>query len=375
MTRSKLSFRPRASVLALEPRVLFDGAGAMAAVDYLADVPAKTESAKEVEAEKTPATAAPVTLASPRAEDAGISRVGTDSVITTVLIVDTRVADYASLLAGLPANAVLRVVDSGESGLNAVSQALAGLQGIESVQIISHGTPGSFTLGSDTVDAASVAAHGAQLQAWAGHLTADADILLYGCDVGQGAQGESLITQLAAVTGADIAASSNATGAAAKGGDWVLERNTGAGRLAGFMQAMKEAHISVPENWIVQGDFEPESGYRAMQQIVSQPHRPTAVFCGGDIMAMGALCAADELGLRVPQDISVIGYDNVRNARFFTPALTTIHQPKDSLGETAFNMLMDRIVNKREESQSIEVHPRLIERRSVADGPFRDYRR
>ncbi|MCL7659519.1 substrate-binding domain-containing protein, partial [Klebsiella pneumoniae] len=54
---------------------------------------------------------------------------------------------------------------------------------------------------------------------------------------------------------------------------------------------------------------------------------------------------------------------------------TTIHQPKDSLGETAFNMLLDRIVNKREEPQSIEVHPRLIERRSVADGPFRDYRR
>ena len=138
-----------------------------------------------------------------------------------------------------------------------------------------------------------------------------------------------------------------------------LERNTGAGRLAGFMKAMEEALITVPENWIVQGDFEPESGYRAMQQIVSQQHRP----------------AADELGLRVPQDISVIGYDNVRNARFFTPALTTIHQPKDSLGETAFKMLLDRIVNKREESQSIEVHPRLIERRSVADGPFRDYRR
>lgn len=154
-----------------------------------------------------------------------------------------------------------------------------------------------------------------------------------------------------------------------------LERNTGAGRLAGFMKAMEEALINVPDNWIVQGDFEPESGYHAMQQILSQSHRPTAVFCGGDIMAMGALCAADEMGLRVPQDVSVIGYDNVRNARYFTPALTTIHQPKDSLGETAFNMLLDRIVNKREESQSIEVHPRLVERRSVADGPFRDYRR
>lgn len=157
--------------------------------------------------------------------------------------------------------------------------------------------------------------------------------------------------------------------------DGPLERNTGAGRLAGFMKAMEEALINVPDNWIVQGDFEPESGYHAMQQILSQSHRPTAVFCGGDIMAMGALCAADEMGLRVPQDVSVIGYDNVRNARYFTPALTTIHQPKDSLGETAFNMLLDRIVNKREESQSIEVHPRLVERRSVADGPFRDYRR
>ena len=55
------------------------------------------------------------------------------------------------------------------------------------------------------------------------------------------------------------------------------------------MKAMEEAMIKVPESWIVQGDFEPESGYRAMQQILSQPHRPTAVFCGGDIMAMGAL--------------------------------------------------------------------------------------
>lgn len=154
-----------------------------------------------------------------------------------------------------------------------------------------------------------------------------------------------------------------------------LERNTGAGRLAGFMQALKEAQIGIAENWVVQGDFEPESGYRAMQQILNQPSRPTAIFCGGDVMAMGAICAADEMGLRVPQDISIIGYDNVRNARFFSPALTTIHQPKDSLGQAAFEMLLDRIVNKREQSQTIEVHPRLVERRSVADGPFRDYRR
>ena len=154
-----------------------------------------------------------------------------------------------------------------------------------------------------------------------------------------------------------------------------LERNTGGGRHAGFLQAMQEAGIAVRAEWIVQGDFEPESGYQAMQQILSQKQRPTAVFCGGDIMAMGAICAADEMGLRVPQDISVNGYDNVRNARYFTPALTTVHQPKAQLGEKALEMLLDRITSKREEPQTIEVQPSLIERRSVADGPFRDYRR
>ncbi|EIR64281.1 DNA-binding transcriptional repressor PurR [Yersinia pestis PY-25] len=65
----------------------------------------------------------------------------------------------------------------------------------------------------------------------------------------------------------------------------------------------------------------------------------------------------------------------MRNARYFSPALTTIHQPKERLGETAFAMLLDRIVSKREDPQTIEVHPKLVERRSVADGPFRDYRR
>jgi LacI family purine nucleotide synthesis repressor len=154
-----------------------------------------------------------------------------------------------------------------------------------------------------------------------------------------------------------------------------MERNTGGGRHAGFLKAMEEAGIQPRAEWIVQGDFEPESGYQAMQQILSQKQRPTAVFCGGDIMAMGAICAADEMGLRVPQDISVIGYDNVRNARYFAPALTTVHQPKAQLGEKALEMLLDRITSKREVSQTIEVHPTLIERRSVADGPFRDYRR
>ncbi len=154
-----------------------------------------------------------------------------------------------------------------------------------------------------------------------------------------------------------------------------LAKNTGGGRHRGFLRAMEEAKIAVHDEWIVLGDFEPESGYHAMHQILAQKQRPTAIFCGGDIMAMGAICAADEMGLRVPHDISVIGYDNVRNARYFTPALTTIHQPKERLGAMAIDMLLDKIINKREAPQTIEVRPQLVERRSVADGPFIDYRR
>ncbi|WP_063655541.1 HTH-type transcriptional repressor PurR [Candidatus Arsenophonus triatominarum] len=153
------------------------------------------------------------------------------------------------------------------------------------------------------------------------------------------------------------------------------KRNTGNGRRQGFLNAMKEANIQPHNEWIVEGDFEPASGYEAMKQILSHQQKPTAIFCGGDIMAMGAISAANELGIRVPQDISIIGYDNVRNARFFTPALTTIHQPKERLGQMAFTMLLDRIINKRQDAQTIEIHPELIKRRSVVDGPFIDYRR
>ncbi|WGO82497.1 HTH-type transcriptional repressor PurR [Arsenophonus apicola] len=154
-----------------------------------------------------------------------------------------------------------------------------------------------------------------------------------------------------------------------------LKRNTGSGRRQGFLNAMKEANIQPQDKWIVEGDFEPSSGYDAMKQILNHQQRPSAIFCGGDIMAMGAICAANELGIRVPHDISIIGYDNVRNARFFTPALTTIHQPKERLGQMAFTMLLDRIINKRKDAQTIEIHPELIERRSVVDGPFIDYRK
>lgn len=92
-------------------------------------------------------------------------------------------------------------------------------------------------------------------------------------------------------------------------------------------------------------------------------------------MAIGAIRAADEIGLRMSQDTLLTGYDNVRDTHYFSPALAIIHQPRDSLDEAVFNMLLDHITDKRGESQSIGVHPRLAERRPVADDPFVNYRR
>jgi VCBS repeat-containing protein len=144
-----------------------------------------------------------------------------------LLIIDARVADQQTLLADLPSNTTVRVIESNESGIDAVGQELASGGVFDTIHIVSHGTSGSLTLGSDTIDNESINSQSAALQSWASYLTDDADILLYGCDIAEGESGQTLVSQLAHLTGADIAASTDDTGAADKGGDWVLEASTG----------------------------------------------------------------------------------------------------------------------------------------------------
>lgn len=110
-----------------------------------------------------------------------------------------------------------------ENGLEAISKALHDLGKVDSIQIFSHGASGQLTLGSSTLSSDNVSTLTGTLAAWGASLTADADIQLYGCNVGAGVAGRVLVDSLAAYTGADVAASSNDTGAAKAGGDWVLE--------------------------------------------------------------------------------------------------------------------------------------------------------
>lgn len=194
-----LAFRPQSRALALEPRILFDGAAAVA-VD------------QQASADHAPDAPQTAPEAPPR----------------TLVVIDTRIDNYKDLAAQAATSADIVLVGAGEDGLKAISDALAAGGKVDSIQILSHGAAGQFTLGSRAVSADNVATLSDTLRAWAPQLTADADILLYGCGVGAGESGRALITALAAATGADVAASTNDTGATSAGGDWTLEVSTGA---------------------------------------------------------------------------------------------------------------------------------------------------
>ncbi|WP_439242541.1 HTH-type transcriptional repressor PurR [Lonepinella sp. BR2474] len=144
-----------------------------------------------------------------------------------------------------------------------------------------------------------------------------------------------------------------------------LSKTTAKTRFQGFEKAIHEAGLTTHPNWIQEGFFEPEDGYECMNKILAQQELPTAVFCCNDVMALGAISAITEKGLRVPDDISIIGYDNIHSSRFYAPPLTTIHQSKARLGEQALKLLFERIHHKNHEKEVIEIYPELVVRKSV----------
>ena len=116
-------------------------------------------------------------------------------------------------------------------------------------------------------------------------------------------------------------------------------------RYEGYKRALAEAGIAINPDWIVESDFECEGGYQAFEKLYQRGKLPSALFVSNDMMAMGVIQAASQRGLRVPDDLSLIGYDDVHIAKFMTPALTTIHQPKYRLGKAAVDTLLYRLEN------------------------------
>ncbi|OBZ10558.1 LacI family transcriptional regulator [Bacillus sp. FJAT-27264] len=118
----------------------------------------------------------------------------------------------------------------------------------------------------------------------------------------------------------------------------------GSRRQEGYEAAMLQQKLELRDSYIVTGAYySMESGYNAMLELLRLPQRPTAVFASGDLLAFGAVKAAQDSGLAVPGDISVMGYDDIELARYVTPALTTVRQDTELLGSQAAEILLAAI--------------------------------
>ena len=135
-------------------------------------------------------------------------------------------------------------------------------------------------------------------------------------------------------------------------------------RTCGYLKALKDYGIPMDSGLVMQGDFSIESGYECGKRLLEQ--EVTAVFAGNDYMALGVWRAARELGLRIPEDVSLIGFDDDPVAVVMDVPLTTVRQPGTTLGKAASEMLVQKIGEERGTYQQYYFAPQLIERSSVA---------
>lgn len=145
-----------------------------------------------------------------------------------------------------------------------------------------------------------------------------------------------------------------------------LDVAVGQKRLEGYLKALNQHGLPVVEELIRHGDFTEEGGYREMCALLQLSPRPTAIFTANDLMALGALFAIKERGLRVPDDVAIVGFDDIPTSRLVSPPLTTIRKPQDLIGQRAVEMILERLSNAVEPIGRCEEIPfELIIRQSA----------
>jgi LacI family transcriptional regulator len=135
-------------------------------------------------------------------------------------------------------------------------------------------------------------------------------------------------------------------------------------RRSGYVRALEEAKIEVDEGLMFEGDYLEQSGLMAMSALLARGKLFTAVFVGGDLMAQGVRLGLHRQGLRVPEDISLLGFDDMRGTKYFIPPLTTIRQPMAEYGVAAAQISLDLL-----QGQPISLpcfQPELVRRESLA---------
>ncbi|MFC4320391.1 LacI family DNA-binding transcriptional regulator [Litchfieldia salsa] len=136
-------------------------------------------------------------------------------------------------------------------------------------------------------------------------------------------------------------------------------------RRDGYLKALIENNISINDQLIVKGNYDMESGYNAMKELLNKPVKPTAVFCSNDEMAIGGLNAALELGYQVPEDLSIIGFDDIGFAKYTTPSLTTIKRPIEEISIMGLQKLFSLINGEAPTQNRFFLNTELVIRNSV----------
>lgn len=139
-------------------------------------------------------------------------------------------------------------------------------------------------------------------------------------------------------------------------------------RSAGWRAALQEAGVELRPEWWLEGDFSAAAGHALAHRLL-QRGEVSAILAGNDLMAFGVLRAAAELGLSVPGDLSVVGFDGIDMGSYMHPALTSVGHPIRELGEIAASVLLERLSNRAGDRREVLLAPRLIERAST--GPAR----
>lgn len=141
------------------------------------------------------------------------------------------------------------------------------------------------------------------------------------------------------------------------------------GRVAGWREAMVEAGIGIDPAWLQEGEFSAADGHALTRRLLQRPSGITAIFASNDLLAIGALRAAAEMGIAVPSQLSVIGFDGIDLGAYVWPTLTTVGHPIRALGETAASVLIERIASRPTGRREVVLPAQLLLREST--GPRR----
>jgi LacI family transcriptional regulator len=143
-----------------------------------------------------------------------------------------------------------------------------------------------------------------------------------------------------------------------------LEHGCSKDRLAGYHSALAEYGLNADPQLVCAGDFTQPAGFRAARELLELPEPPTAIFASNDVMAFGVMEAARVRGLRIPEDISIVGFDDIPQASHVHPQLTTIRQPLEQMGRLAAKMLLRQVEDRQRPAERIDLPTELIVRQS-----------